>query len=583
MKDLINKALNELINDKKLNSNSLIKILTESVNKSIRANEADDSVYKQFKDGLVGINEHLKNKKIENMLSQFEKSEKTVDSELLKISKLANLNGLLEGIKSSNAYTNPIIKQATDLVVEQIKVTPEFLLYPAFIRDFTKFAHENSVKEAVDHVANILNEHASDLEVLYTIHTLTNMKSPIYESSIVELKEMLAKGKYTSDIINIKLGKTGLPVINNLVNSLKIVESRKSDSFTLGVGTPDTKVNNLIAPAIKSKDGSLMTYADGRFLRISESKKKIKPEVVVHIEEGKHRIATLDSEYVREKYPDFYNLSEAFARLGFNKSDLSEGIETSLIKNFKVGLFINESKDLDVYLNNTKIEDISKINLSEALVMEGANIRKKVEKIFENLNNIFNFEFIKNVSNHKTLSEATIFQLGDNYLLCEKLNDAERKWSKVNEYEMYEFFKEKFEYDISPIFKTKIDEISEAKKRLEERKKEINENINKLEGSIKKINETIESKSVKPDAVAKLEQVKESIESSIETLKEEFIKLDLGKKEINEGELPEGLKKYLEKKNAGKSKEEDKKDDKEEDKKDDKAEDKKKTKKIKKK
>jgi hypothetical protein len=535
MKNLINRALNELSTDQELKSNPLVKILTESMNKSIVANASTEIMYSQLKEGLTSINAHLKNKKIDNILDQFKKGEISVDSEIIKKSKLANLSGILEGIKSSNACTNPIIKQYVDSIEESMKSIPEFMLYPSFIREFSKFSHEKSIKEAVDHVSNVMNKNASDFEVLYTITSMSNMNSQIYENVVSELKEMLAKGEYTSDIINIKLGKSGLPAISNLVNTLKIVESKQSDSFTLGIGNGDTKVSNQLAPSTKSKDGSLMMYADNRFIRVSESKKRIKYETEVHIEADNFRISTLDPNYVKENYSKFYSVCEAYARLGFAKSELNEGVESKAIRNFKIGMYLNETSDLDLYLNDSKIEDISKLNLSEALVMETSDVRSKVEKLLENLGAIYNLDFIKNISNDRMLAEATVYKLKDTYIVCERLNAAERDWKKMDEHQMYEFFMKKFQYDISPIFKTKIDESIEAKKQIEVRKQEITDNIAKLEGSIKKIDEALESNTVRKDAIDKLEEIKESIQKSISDLKEEYISIDLMKKgEVNE-------------------------------------------------
>lgn len=567
MKIFVNSILKELTNDPQLNENSLVKLAIKSANSSIKSNDTYDSICNQLKESLIGINEHLKNEKIKLIIDQFTKKEQTIDSVLYEMSKVGNLTGKLNAIKESKAYSNPIIKTKVDNFASAISNgTPEFKLYPSFINDFNSHLHESSIKTVVDQVINVLENKLPDFEVLNTIHTMTGMKSPIYESTIVGLKKMLAENKYSADIINLKYGETNLPLISNLVNNLRIAEARSNGEFTLGQGNSDTIIKNLIAPA-KKTDNGIIAYFDNKFVRISEATKADGNESEIHIND-KFTIATINPNYVKESHEDFYNLAEAFASLGFKDSELREGVETKSVRNFKIGLATNEAKTLDIYLNDNKVDGLDSINLTEALVMETPSVRNRVEYIFENLSSIFTFEFIKNVSNDRMASEATVFELSGSYFICEKLDAANRKWSNVDEHQLYEFFATKFQYDISPIFKTEISEILEKKKQIETAKASILENVNKLEASVGKLNTTIKSGDVNSDEVAKLERLKESIESSISKLKEEYISIDLAKKEvIKEGKLNPGLQAYLDKK---KGKTEDKKDNKDDSKKEDK-------------
>ena len=120
---------------------------------------------------------------------------------------------------------------------------------------------------------------------------------------------------------------------------------------------------------------------------------------------------------------------------------------------------------------------------------------------------ILNFEFIKNVTNDRTLAESTVFNLGRNYFVCDKLNEAEREWSRSNEHAMYEHFMTKFNYDISPIFGTKINESIARNKKIEERKSEIKANIEKLEASVSKLTETLNSRDINPEKYPKINEI----------------------------------------------------------------------------
>jgi hypothetical protein len=535
MKDFVNNVLNELKSDSGLNQNSLVKLVIESTDKSIVNQENYDHIYVQLKDSLNGVNEHLKNRKIDMLLSQFNKKERTTDSILNEMSKVANLQSKLNLIKESNAYSNPIIKSKVDNYETSLRSgSPEFKLYPSFINEFTQHIHESSVKSAVDQVINIVENKSTDFEVLNTIHIMNeaNSRTPIYESIADALKKSLAENKYSADIINLMHGESNLPLVTQLVNNLRVMEASKDGSFTLGAGNSDTNIKNTIAPSMRIKKG-VLTYIDNRFIKISESTKLTGNETEVHINEG-FTIATMDPEFIKAKFPRLYNVSEAFASLGFTQLTSKEGVESNSIRNFKLGLQVNESKGLDIYVNDNKIDGLNSINLTEALTMETPDVRNRVQCVFENLSSIFAFEFIKNITNDRMLSEATVFELGGNYIVCNKPNSADRVWNQVDESEMSDFFNENFQYDISNIFATKIDEAIETKRKIEAAKAAILENINKLEGSVSKLDETIKTGDVDSSRVAELEKLKTSINESISKLKEDYINVDLAKSEVNE-------------------------------------------------
>ena len=540
MRDFVNNVLAELQNNQSLSNNGLVKMVVESANKSIVSNESYDSIYNQLKNGLTTINEQAVNPVISNILSQFNKIEDTNDSRLTKLSKVGNLSGLITSIKESSAYSHPIIADKVNRYSSELKSNPaEFTLYPAFINDFKSHVVEESVKNAVNSISNTISKNASKFEVLHSIVLMENMNSPLYTNVVADLKEMLVNESYTSDVIDFKYGSTGLPLIKSLVNSLKIVESQSTGAFTLGAGNSDTRVRNVICPAIKSAKKSVLTYMDGRFIRLTESDKLNGSELEVNARGNVFSISTIDPEWVKNKHERFYTVCEAYAKLGFRPSEGRAGVETSNISKFNIGLTVNERKELDLYINDKKIGGANEVNISESLVMTDDLTKMYVKTILENTSMILNFEFIKNVTNDRTLAESTVFNLGRNYFVCDKLNEAEREWSRSNEHAMYEHFMTKFNYDISPIFGTKINESIARNKKIEERKSEIKANIEKLEASVSKLTETLNSRDINPENIAKLDQLKESISKSIAMLKEEYINIDIYNSKLNESETEE--------------------------------------------
>lgn len=527
MKDFIQKVLTELNENEKIKSNSLVKMVAESVNKSIQNKENDDSIYKQLKTGLSNINEHLKDQTIGILLSQFDKNEDTVDSVIDRMSKMGDLKSELLAIKESHDYSNPMVASSVNRFESMLESSVEFKLYPSFVNEFSKFSNEKQVKKSVKNISKVLESNAEAFEMLFNIYEMSGIHAGLYREIITDLKEMLVNESYSADVINLKFGKTNLPIVKNLVNNLKILESQKSDSFTLGAGDVNNLIQDTIAPVVNIDKGNVVAYIDDRFIRVTESSKAIEGDSV-HISEAGFTISTVNPNQIKQQNESFYSLCEAYARLGFKQEGNS--VVSNSIRNFKIGLEFNESKQLNIYINGSKIESIDSINLSEALAMESSDIKKYVNTLFENINKIVNLKFIKNISNDKVLLESTIFELNGNYFLCQKPNAAERKWSKVDEHEMYTYFKNNYNYDISSIYRDAINEADAKIKAIESRKATILENVSKLEGAVSEIKDALKSPKIQKDAIPKLEKLKESIESNISSLEEEYVELDLSKK-----------------------------------------------------
>jgi hypothetical protein len=527
MNQFVHKILSELKTNPKLSTNSLVKMLAESTEKSITLGESENSIYNNLKIGLVSIYEAKKNPIIENLLIQFSKNEETVDSSVVKLAREINLSKTVSVLKESSAYSNPIFKSQVDnLEIALNEGILDFTVSQNVIKVFEQYSYDTKVKSELSRLSKYIESNRQKLSVLSTILQLESINSPMYEGVISNLKEMLVNETYTADILKLKYGS--FPGVQGLINDLRLIESSQNGLFTLGEGNGDTRVNDLIAPSIKTKDGMVL-YIDNQFLSIREAKGLIGNESKVHIDES-FKIAEVDPSFVKSNYGKFYQLCEAYATLGFAKTSDGIGVETSNIKNLKLGFKVNEKKELDFYLNDTLVESKETLNVSEALALQPSAVQAKIDIILKESNNFYNFEFIKEVTNDRTLSEALVLKLNNNYFVCEKLNAADRSWIKVDEYKLYEFFASKFNYDISPIFKTKIDESIQFKNNIESKKKDILLNIEKLEEAIGKLDAASSDPSLDASEISHFSQIKNSIVESIEKFKLEYTELDLLKK-----------------------------------------------------
>ena len=530
MKGFVDKILSELKSNPAVNAEPMVKILTESIDKSITLGEMPTVIYSNLKNGISAINKTVKNSVLESINSQFVKIEETDDVKTQVIAKKINLSNKLTAIKESKSGTNPIISSQIEVFENYLNSgVLDFALCENFISVFTPFNYDTVIKKQLNAVSKYLNESRSSILLLNAVYSLDSMSNQNYSEVSKDLKKMLINESYTSDILKIKYGNS-VPVVNQLISDLRVVESQTTGYFTLGEGNSFTQINNLITPATKAKDG-LIVYMDNKFISIRESKGLTGKETNVYID-GTFKIAEIDPTYVKEKFPKFYSVAESFATLGFKKNIDGTGVESNSIRNFNIGFKTNEERELDLYLNESRVENLEDINLMEALVLESTVIKEKVITLFENSKNLFNFDFIKELTNDRTLAEATILKLNDEFYVCEKLNSAERNWAKVDEHDLYEFCMARFNYDISPIFKTKIDEKKEVYKKIEEKKQAIEIDIAKLEQTMEKLQAAISSPDLDSDAVKKLTGIRESIESNITSLKQDYVGLDLFKKDV---------------------------------------------------
>jgi hypothetical protein len=530
MKGFVDKILTELKTNSTLKTDPLVKLLTESIDKSISLGETTPSIYENLKSGLTSINARVKSKQLTTILEQFTKVETTSESKTFDISKKANLSEKLNAIKESKSGTNPIVKGQVEVFESYLNNgTPDFALCEGFIKFFSNHKYDSTIKKQVEKVQKYINENTSEILFLNAIYTMDAMPNQQYAAVSSDLKNMLIGESYTSDILKLKYGTT-VPIVNQLVNDLRLLESQTMGYFTLGGGDSFTKVTNLITPATKAKDGMIL-YMDNRFVSIRESRGLTGKETKVHID-GSFKIADVDPNYVKEKFPKFYSVAESFATLGFTKNVDGTSVDSSAIRNFNISFKTNEERELDLYLNESKVSNLDEINLMEALSLESNDVKNRVITLFENSSNLFNFDFIKELTNDRTLSEAFVLKLNEEFYICEKLNSADKEWRKVDEYEMYEFCMEKFNYDISPIFKTQIDEKVDAYKKIEARKNAISVDITKLEETMEKLQKAISSPDLDSEATKKLTGIRESIESTITALKNDYVGLDLFKKDI---------------------------------------------------
>jgi hypothetical protein len=256
-------------------------------------------------------------------------------------------------------------------------------------------------------------------------------------------------------------------------------------------------------------------------------------ESKIHINSN-YKITEIDPNYVKKNISSFYSVCEAYATLGFEKSQDGLGVETKALRNVRIGLKLNENRELDLYVNGARPNSIeeAQASIAHATSLQTTQNKILINTVLENSNQIFNFEFIKNISNDRLGREAMIVKMDENYFVCEKKNQVEHEWSKMTPNQLYNYIKEGFAYDIRPIFGEKVSKAEQQIAKIEERKAEILIEVKKLEESVEKLKAATDNKDLEFNAIKKLDAIKESIESMINSLKDEYVAIDLAKQTI---------------------------------------------------
>lgn len=530
MKDLVQRILTEMKSSPEINSEPLVKILAESATKSIALGENLESVYETIRTGLTEINKTLKKNSISVILESMQKIEESIDTKITKIAKEVDLASKLALIKESEAYANPLVKVQVDSFEKALSEGyVDFSIAPNFVDTFSAFKDYAPVRESVDGIVKYMNENRSRLSVLSAIYQMSRIQSPAYAGAINDLKEMLINESYSADILKIKYGKS-IPAVTGLISTLRIYEAQDSDGFTLGEGNADTKINNIITTSTPLENG-FMAYLDNRFIAIRLSESLTGHEKNVFVDE-EIKIAEMEPAWVYENHRAFYEASEAFAKLGFSVLESGMGLESNAIHGAKIGVMINENHELDVLINGKKIEKPSLKDVSEAVAVQGSGVRQILTTLFEKFEIVNNLEFIKEVRNDVTCADALVFNLDGKYFICEQVNAAERAWLRVDEHQLYEFFAKKFRYDISPVFKTAIEEKVDQMKKVEEEKSRIQNDLNKLNETVEKLKTACAKPGLDPGSVNKLETLRENIEQTIKELKGQYVALELKKRAV---------------------------------------------------
>ena len=512
MNGLIQELTNELKTNTGVNSSLAAKVVLESINNSLLLGVSPSEILENSLNTLDQFASELVNENLKEVVAKFRKMAEKPTNSLQNMAKEAGLSIKLKAIKESEVYADPVAKHTVARLEEAIASMPEYRAIKYFFEGLSKFSYDKTVANVLESLTKYVNENAIKLEILNSIFEMRVTGAVLYKDACALLEEALLENIETADSLRMKMRSAGnLPVVNQLINKISMLESKATGSFNLGIGNGDAIVKPIVAPFFKVNESSAVVFVDNRFIKLSEDAEPTQ----LSIEEA-------------TALPEFFELCEAFSRLGFKERN---GEYVSTGRNLTVAFGVNENGTLNLKINNSIVEKIDSVKFSEIFLMETLENRAALTKVFDNLDLIVNLEFGKVLVNERLGKDSIVFNFGEDVFVFEKLGET-RIIKKMKGLTFHNYVLENFKYDVSEMYSIQLEEREANIKALDSQKSAIEQNLAKLETSLSQIEEALKDSSISAEYHEKLDELKMSIEKNVNALKSQYIIIDQSKKKV---------------------------------------------------
>jgi len=512
MNNLIQELTNELTTNSNLKDSAVVRVVLESINNSTLLGVPSDQILESALSNLSDLAEATVNENLKEVVAKFRKMAVKPTKSLQNMAKEAGISLKLKMLKESNIGSDPMFINTVNHIEKTLAVVPEFRAMSMIFESMNKFSYDPKVAAFLTELNTYIDSNRPKLEIMNAIFEMRQTSSILYNEAISVLEESLLSETFGSDSIKMKMrGRVELPIVNRLVNTLSMVEAKNHGKFNIGLGNGDAKVTAIIAPFHKISDTEAVVLFENAFVKLSEKEDPIS----INPNDAK-------------QYVDFYEVCEAFARLGF-KERMNEIYTRG--RNLEIAFAINEAGNLQLKLNGKVVDDLTKIDLSQIFMMEQMDIRSNLVKVFNNLDMIVNLEFGKKLINERLDKDSAVFTIGDTQYVFEKLGNT-RVIKKMQGLAFHNYVMENFHYDVSELYSIQLTERDQNVKRIDEEKAQIDRDLEKLEDSIAKLDAVMEDTSLTAEYEAQLKDLRESIQKNIVALKTHYIELDQSKKKV---------------------------------------------------
>jgi hypothetical protein len=512
MNNLINELTGELQSNPAVSNSVAVRIVLESINNSVLLGVPSEQILENTLSNLAELAEATLNENLKEIVAKFMAMAAKPTKSLQNMAKEAGISLKIKALKESSLQKDPIFAHAISIVEQKLSVLPEFRVIGLFVESLNKFSYDPEVAATIEEVLAYVNENRAKLEIINAVFEMRQTGAVLYRDSIVELENCLLEDLFTADTIKMKLrGKAQMPIVNRLVNTLSMVEAKQEGSFNIGVGNGEAKIKSVVAPFCKISESEAIAFIDNKFIKLSEN---ADPSQVQDAEVADHI--------------EFFSVCEAFSALNFQEKE-SEIVAKG--RAIEVAFVVNENGTLDLKINGSIVEDLSKIQLTEIFLMEQIEARNNFTKLFNGLDMIVNLEFAKKLVNERLNSDSIVLNFEDSIFVLEKYGNN-RIIKAMKSLSFHNYVMEKFNYDVSELYAIELEEREQHLRQLEEEKQVVENDLAKLEMSIEKLDEALSSADMTDEYRTQLEDLKVSIEKNVNSLRNHYITLDQSKKKL---------------------------------------------------
>lgn len=504
--------LEALRNEELERSKSRAKMIAESwggMNSFKESKNAGSYVDGEKKEETHSVIENKLNEALEEM-AKFDSSA----ASFVKSNRVENL-GILESILSlskKGIYEHSDFKILCEKYVNVLKNKniPEYLMVENFIRDFSNFNWDNSVKSSVSSMIESYNDLRVEIEVSKALYQISNGGNSDFYTPVKESisKWLVSESKSIPALSKDLRVWSFNPVVRNLINNLAVLESDDS-KLNIPNANGNSEIRKIYSPVLV--EGGKTIFAIGKTL----------------FEGSEFGLRKLSSRDVANMDKNFLGLLESFYSEGVKAGD--NGISI-YVGDTKISI-IEEREESKIYIDNSlanfgdynQLAKLISFKISKSLGVNESKVIYDIIRLYENFDKIVELDFAKTVVSkvYEGASVSLIKWEGKMYL--QRVNEAMRENSlfEVNGSQAANIVKDFLKYDISEGLTEFLDGERKIKSvMINDRKKVIN-NIAIVEGEMKKI-EALVSTNPLYKGSKQLSQAYSILEKELQVLKSKW-------------------------------------------------------------
>ena len=411
------------------------------------------------------------------------------------------------------------------------KNLPEYLVAESFINEFSNYSWDSSVKNAVNTVAESINNLRPEIEASKALYQIANSGNSSFYSPATEMitKWLVTEGKSTAALSKDLRVWSFNPIVKNLINTLNVLESNGSKMNIPSING-NSEVKKIYSPVLVEGNKTIFAIGKTLFEGSSTGVRKL----------TQRDISTMDK--------NFLGLLESFCAEGVKADDRGICIYAG---DTKISI-VEENEQTKVYLNSdlinfndyNQLAKLVSFKISRGLGTNESKVINDLIRLYENFDKIVELDFAKSIVSKVYEGASVSLIKWEGKIFLQRVNEAMRENSlfNVNGSQAVGIVKDFLKYDISEGLTEFLDGERRIKSIMLNDRKQVIDNISIVEGEMKKI-ESLVSTNPLYKGSKQLSEAYSLLEKELQTLKSKWstINAELDSMDNNSTEISDDL------------------------------------------